>query len=104
LGRFNEAEGGFDAAMRLCGVKDKAARYRLRLGLAQARMSQGDPRGFSLMETLISEEPDRLALRRELIQRAIDAGTPKMAKGTLKWLVDNALATDEEIRLWREVR
>ncbi|MCK6519174.1 O-antigen ligase family protein [Myxococcota bacterium] len=104
LGRFAESEGGFDEAMRLCGVRDKAARGRLRLGLAQARMSQGDPRGFSLMETLISEEPDRLALRRDLIQRAVAAGTPKLARSTLKWLVDNALATDEEIALWREVR
>lgn len=104
LGRFEEAEGAFDEAMRLCGVKDKAARYRLRLGLAQSRMSQGDPRGYSLMETLISEEPDRLALRRDLVQRAVDAGTPKLARSTLKWLVDNGLATEDETRLWREVR
>lgn len=104
LGRYAEAEGGFDEAMRICGVKDKAARYRLRLGLAQARMSQGDPRGFSLMETLIAEEPDRLALRRDLVQRAVTAGTPKLAKATLKWLVEGGLATEEETRLWREVR
>jgi hypothetical protein len=56
------------------------------------------------METLISEEPDRLALRRDLIQRAVEAGTPKLARTTLKWLVDNALATEEEITLWRAVR
>jgi uncharacterized protein HemY len=94
LQRWDEALAAYDAAIGRCPPENRS----LRIGLARARVGQGDERGARALDVLASEQPEDTRTRRLAIEAWRRLGRPDRVRTQLQALADAGFASPAERR------